>query len=415
MKQYNWKKTFSLLLAAVMMLALLAGCNPGNGENGDGTPWDGDAYNDTENDVTFMDAPNAGDEVGGIGLQTVIIEVEGAAPVLWEEFFYDLWTAAAMIMQFEAVEDWDAPFEFNPFDEPMTYNEFAIRQATQAALDRRTIEILYNEVGAQWEDNFDEMRAAQMEMQDWSDEEFVGFLWEHHRITESAFVHVNAAMGRRTATLQALYGEEGELTSDAAVSAYVEENGIVRAKHILFSTDEERDARDAATAGSRAAETHEYLQTLSGDELHARFVEMMEEHGEDPGMEMNPDGYVFGDGVMTPAFYEGTLALNVGEMSAPIPTEFGYHIILRLPIAPDDHIMGGPFGPGGPLRQSAALFDLDRQLEVIKGNLQYTFTAYFAQIIPGVIIEAEMLQTQENAQMTDEAEMQTQESDQMTD
>ena len=54
-------------------------------------------------------------------------------------------------------------------------------------------------------------------------------------------------------------------------------------------------------------------------------------------MAQQPDGYAFKEGDMVDAFYEGTAALAEGEISDPVKSEYGWHIIQRLPFE-DDYI-----------------------------------------------------------------------------
>lgn len=44
------------------------------------------------------------------------------------------------------------------------------------------------------------------------------------------------------------------------------------------------------------------------------------------------EGYTFGYGWMVDEFYNTAIELDVGEISQPVHTQFGYHIILRLPL-----------------------------------------------------------------------------------
>ncbi len=111
---------------------------------------------------------------------------------------------------------------------------------------------------------------------------------------------------------------------DPAVLAYYEEN-YLSAKHILISGTEEASKKKADEVYKKAKNTKD-------------FDALVKEYGEDPGMQTNPDGYVFTSGEMVPTFEEGAKALEPGEISKPILSEYGYHIIKRepLPVIPDD-------------------------------------------------------------------------------
>lgn len=88
---------------------------------------------------------------------------------------------------------------------------------------------------------------------------------------------------------------------------------VYKAKHILVT--------DQALA-------RQIAEQLAADP--SKFDSLLAQYGADPGMKSNPDGYVFGPGEMVSEFEAGTAALAVGEISAPIQSAFGYHIILRL-------------------------------------------------------------------------------------
>ena len=120
-----------------------------------------------------------------------------------------------------------------------------------------------------------------------------------------------------------------ELTLDGAIEDTTggQEVDALRAAHILVN--------DSALA----QRLHQELMGLSGEAQRVRFWEMVRAYGEDPGMETHPDGYTFALDVMVPEFTAGTQALAFYEISAPIRSEFGYHIILRLPIPAGAEVM----------------------------------------------------------------------------
>ncbi len=107
---------------------------------------------------------------------------------------------------------------------------------------------------------------------------------------------------------------------------------IATAKHILIMFDEE--ATDAEQAKEDAlVQTEDILKQIrDSEDPAATFEKLMNEYSEDTGLATYPDGYTFGEGEMVDEFYDGTMELDVGEISDPIESTYGYHIIMRLPL-----------------------------------------------------------------------------------
>ena len=78
-------------------------------------------------------------------------------------------------------------------------------------------------------------------------------------------------------------------------------------------------------------------RALAGED----FDMLIETYGEDPGMIAHPDGYTFVSGDMVTEFEEATLALEIGEISGLVISQFGIHIIKRVDPIPEN-IMRGP-------------------------------------------------------------------------
>ena len=83
------------------------------------------------------------------------------------------------------------------------------------------------------------------------------------------------------------------------------------AKHILV--DQEYEATDI----------------LKKIEEGKTFEELASDFSKCPSGKSGGDLGTFGKGAMVKPFEEAVLALEVGQTSAPVKTQFGYHLILR--------------------------------------------------------------------------------------
>lgn len=105
-------------------------------------------------------------------------------------------------------------------------------------------------------------------------------------------------------------------------------NTYVRAKHILISTVD-------STTGASLSDEEKTAAKAKADDIYkqisdgADFDALMNEYSEDPGLSSSPDGYEFGKGQMVEEFETASYALEVGEVSKPVESSFGYHIIKR--------------------------------------------------------------------------------------
>lgn len=111
---------------------------------------------------------------------------------------------------------------------------------------------------------------------------------------------------------------EDACTDEAAAEIYNKD--YITAKHILVLF-EGRDSEEAAYNEAIAL----YERAVSGES----FEKLIDEHGEDPGQDSSM-GYTFAEGTMVDEFYKGALNLKEGEISEPVKTTYGYHIIKRI-------------------------------------------------------------------------------------
>jgi len=154
-------------------------------------------------------------------------------------------------------------------------------------------------------------------------------------VTRRTFNFFNSVSLLARNMLTTLYGEEGELVPQEEIVRYVEENELVRAKHILLLSQEDEEANAAVREQMESILAE--LRSLAGDReaLEARFDELAAEYSEDPGLRTNPDGYTFGRGEMVQEFEDAAFALEDYDLSETTETSYGLHVLLRLPIDPD--------------------------------------------------------------------------------
>lgn len=125
--------------------------------------------------------------------------------------------------------------------------------------------------------------------------------------------------------------------TDAEALAYAAEQGYYRVKHILLLTKDMTtyESLDEETIAQKKAKSEDLLAQLqAAEDPIALFDQLMNEYSEDSGLAANPDGYEAYKGQMVAPFEEASLALQDGEISGIVESDFGYHIILRLPLDP---------------------------------------------------------------------------------
>ena len=97
----------------------------------------------------------------------------------------------------------------------------------------------------------------------------------------------------------------------------------VHARHILVAFNDQRDADQAL---ARAQEVRE--KWLAAPDS---FTELVSEYSDDPGAASNQgDLGFFAANRMVKPFAEAAFALQPGEVSEPVRSEFGYHVIQQL-------------------------------------------------------------------------------------
>lgn len=100
----------------------------------------------------------------------------------------------------------------------------------------------------------------------------------------------------------------------------------VRASHILLMY--QGSASSSATRSKEEAATQigEFRAEIEGG---ASFADVARDNSDCPSGAQGGDLGSFGRGQMVPAFETATYAMNVGDLSDVVETDFGYHLIQR--------------------------------------------------------------------------------------
>jgi len=280
----------------------------------------------------------------------VVMTINGK-DVTWKEYFYfvnaNANTVSSYLSSMQAyglAADWE-----DELSEGETYLDYVTNYTEDAIRQMITIESIAEENGASITVEDQQAMDAEAEStkvavcgEGATDEDFDAFLAQQYmdrafydRIGRVNYLYQNG--------FTAIYGENGALVSDEDALSYLEGMGYMSVNHILYlttdmSTGEELDAATVEDKLAGAQQMSEYLKTLeveSQEELVARFVELKAQECEDTGKTAYPNGYVFLPGTMVAEFEEASKALAEYEVSEPVQSSYGYHVIIRLPLDPD--------------------------------------------------------------------------------
>lgn len=275
---------------------------------------------------------------------TVVLTVNNV-PVLWSEFFSWLYDFATQLENAYDITDWSAEFpELVGYTADPSYGAYVLSMAVTNCLQIAVLNSKAEEMNVS-------LSAEQQADLDSTMEQYYNYFGgkEGFReflasafLTEEYFRKQNTTMLVYNNLFEAHFGKDGCELPDEDALLYLSDAGYMHAKHILFKTiDNNRQPLDEATIAEKKAQAEDVLAQLQAcptDQFSAKFDELMKEHSEDEGLVSNPDGYYFRSGEMVASFEEATKALAENEMSGIVESPYGYHIILRTPMSPDDII-----------------------------------------------------------------------------
>jgi hypothetical protein len=350
------KKSFSVLIVLIMLLSLLSACADASVREYEPTPT---VTPRPEGVHDFKAAYESMDP------DTVVFTI-GKDKIYWDELFY--WINSSMLRI-------ESQFGAMPLDDMLTedesFAEFIMEDVKTVIVQfyglNKELEKLGIGLSDESKAQFEEIKKANMERYcggQVSDEEFFNALSEL-LISERVYKYVSETSLLHQDGFAALYGPGGEKFSADKTLAFAEERGYMRAMHVLFSFEnpdgsQKIDAEKLNLKKEAEALVSELRKIGAKDKLTEEFKKRVLERGEDPGAAHLIDGYYFTEGKMVPAFEEAVKAAEMYKVTDPVETEFGLHVILRLPLEADGVL---DYYTARTLRSDAAYFDYNKKIE----------------------------------------------------
>ncbi|MDR0489757.1 MAG: S-layer homology domain-containing protein [Oscillospiraceae bacterium] len=309
------KKLITAILCAAMILAAFAGC----AERASGYPgYAADEYGGIDYEAAF----------GAFAPDTVMMNI-GGYKVTWEELFFFLYGVIYDLSYYgDGFTDWNDTVYTGE-----TYAEAVLKYSIDSATRYKAVEYGADKAGISISsEDLESMQRDynQAVLEYGNEEEFLKSLWEYNgcrsRSLYDYIIKVNYLASNYS---KATYGESGELLSDKTVAEYTEQDGYLMAKHILRLKPEDGDN----TPLQEIEDILKQLKSYKGNDFDGFFDQLMFENSEDTGgLAPFPDGYLFQYNDMVEPFSKACAALKTGEYSGIVESEFGYHIIYRIPI-----------------------------------------------------------------------------------
>lgn len=336
--------------------------------------------------------------------EDTVMTVDGV-DVSFDEYMYYLNTAASTLISYYQSStgggvDWDGVCIY---DKTRTNAEWCINEALYNAAQGCVIMSKGKSMNAlptdeqlkSLEDNISTIRKNYEESDD-PDAAFADAL-NGQGFTLESFKAVNKINFTLGNIFTSLYGENGEKLSEEKLQNYIEENGYMTSAHILFRTKEDVEGENGQTTQEELSDSAKAEKKAQAEKLckelkaikddtqrKEKFFEYMKEYSEDPGKESFPNGYCFTEGTMVEEYTDTTRELKNYEVSDVVESDFGYHIIMRLPTVSSDVDTANQYGY--TLGQMASSYDFDEEMKTWdvtdkakfnSGYKSFDFTQFF--------------------------------------
>lgn len=322
----NWKKLLCAGLSGALLIGAMAGCSTADPQP---TP--------AADDIAY--------QATGLARDTVLFTVDGR-DVTADQYLYWLLTSISEAKSAGYLAD-DEAWEETIEDQPT--NDYLKNKALEIS---KLYAVVANHAEEQGANVTEEQRAEaeeQLEQVGAMYEQYYGLTtqeWlDQQCISREGYLSLNDAY-YQVQNLQTSMEETGELTpTDEDIQNMIDAEGIYNCKHILIAFpahDDGSDVTDEEKAATKAEAEALYQEITAAADPIAAFDEAMNEKSDDgrdqtSGELLKPEGYTFlasgalldGSSSLVSEFVTAGTALAVDEISAPVATDYGYHILLR--------------------------------------------------------------------------------------
>lgn len=343
------KRTLTLILALLLMLSTASGC----AQNTELRSYKNDALN-TDPGQRALAAYEP---------DTVVMTIDGTE-VRWDEFAFWLCTTAkdmAADAGVTKIDDWNAVC-----NEKMnrTYGEELLRNVLEQEKQFHSLEARAADngvkLGTKGKQYVEQSLAESLETFSIpSEEESADILRAYY--LDAEVLRYQAKISYLYQKLyEKLFGADGEKLPEDELQDYIQKNGYKTVRHILLSTvDENNEPLPEDQKEKKLTQAQRIIERLSGiqdtEELIRQFDRYTKEYNEDAGVETYPNGYCFTEGQMDEAFEAASAQMLPYQVfPEPVETEYGYHVLLRLPTTGDDVLDINEDGTPYLLRTDAA-------------------------------------------------------------
>ena len=380
----KFRRSLAMILCAAMLFALFTGCSDPDSEIPDEDieviPPDPEPEQDQyENNTHDPNADSIDFEtaIASFPPDTIMIKA-GDYTLTWADMYFFLFRSVVNLIQsFQNSFDWS-----EELDDGTTLTDLVMELSTEEA--ETFILYAYGAKALGISISADDLEMLNADIDSMvasydSKEDFEKALRENNGFYNfEVFERLLKTEYTVGLVINELYGEDAGSFPDEKVDEYITRNEYMMAKHILRLKTEDDDQ----TPRNEIEEILEQLKSrVNDDDFLDFFNELMQEHSEDPGSAEVPQGYLFQPFEMVEPFSEATASLEFGGFSDIVETEYGFHIILRLPVDYDDVPYSlSSSGQSSTLRQLAAIEDFDSIMQGWRDEISFEYTPEFHSI-----------------------------------